>query len=118
MSRAAFLCAFLNEVRRGDADAFFSRYTKFQTINERESVLQDAKRERARFREGLPPETPEDPREVARLMMKERIAAGRPMEWNDVWIEHPEPTINEPHKAMSWLTARPSRDEDRKATCS
>ena len=65
MSGAAFLCAFLNEVRGCDADAFFVRYTKFQTINERESILQDAKRERARFREGLPPEIREDPREVA-----------------------------------------------------
>ena len=116
MSRAAFLCAFLDEVRRGDADAFFVRYTKFQTIDERESILQDAKRERERFREGLPPEIREDPREVARLMMKERIAAGQTYgKWNDIWIEHPEPTINEPHKAMSWLTARESLDEDRTA---
>ena len=52
------------------------------------------------------------------IWMVRASAAGRPMEWNDVWIEHPEPTINEPHKAMSWLTTRPSRDEDRKATCS
>ena len=49
-------------------------------------------------------------------MMKERIAAGQTYgKWNDVWIEHSEPTINEPHKAMTWLSARPSRDEDRKA---
>ena len=116
MSRAAFLCAFLDEVRRGDADAFFVRYTKFQTINERESIRQGAKRERERFREALPPEISENPREVARLMMKERIAAGQTYgKWNDVWIEHPEPTINEPRKAMSWLTARESLDEDRKA---
>ncbi len=77
MSRAAFLCAFLDEVRRGDADAFFVRYTKFQTIDERESILWEAKRERARFREALPPEIRDDRREVARLMMKERIAAGQ-----------------------------------------
>ena len=116
MSRAAFLCAFLDEVRRGDADAFFVRYTKFQTIDERESILRGAKRERERFREGLPPEIREDHREVARLMMKERIAAGQTYgKWNDIWIEHPEPTINEPHKAMAWLTARESVDEGRKA---
>ena len=116
MSRAAFLCAFLDEVRRGEADAFFVRYTKFQTIDERESILWEAKRERERFREGLPREVREDRWGVARLMMKERIAAGQTYgKWNDVWIEHPEPTMNEPHKAMAWLTARESIGDDRKA---
>ena len=51
---------------------------------------------------------------VARLMMKERIAAGQTYgKWDDVWIEHPEPTMNEPHKAMWWLTAKEWIDEDR-----
>ena len=116
MSRAAFLCAFADEVLRGDANAFFVRYTKFQTIDDRERILGEAKRERARFREGLPPEIREDRQAVARLMMKGRITAGQTYgKWNDVWIEHPEPTMNEPHKAMSWLTAKEWMDEDRKA---
>ena len=37
MSRAAFLCAYVEEVRQGVADAFFVRYTKFQTVDEREA---------------------------------------------------------------------------------
>ena len=116
MSRAGFLCAFVDEVRRGDAHAFYVRYTKFQTIDERESILWEAKRERARFRKGLPPEVRDNRQAVARLMMKDRIAAGQTYgQWDDVWIEHPEPTINEPHKAMSWLTAKEWIDEDRKA---
>ena len=116
MSRAAFLCAFVDEVQCGDADGFYVRYTKFQTIDERERILREARRERALFRKGLPREIRKDRKAVARLMMKERIAAGQTYgKWNDVWIEHPEPTINEPHKAMSWLTARESIDEDRKA---
>ena len=24
--------------------------------------------------------------------------------WNDEWFEHPNPTMNEPRKAMCWLT--------------
>ena len=49
-------------------------------------------------------------------MMKERIAGGQTYgKWDDVWIEHPEPIMNEPHKAMSWLTAKEWIDEDRKA---
>ena len=116
MSRAGFLCAFAEEVRRGDANGFYVRYTKFQTIDERERILHDANRRRKMFRAGLPIEIRKDKKAVARLMMKERIAAGQTYgKWNDVWIEHPLPTINEPHKAMSWLTAKESIDEDRKA---
>ena len=35
------------------------------------------------------------------VMTKSRIATGRKCGcWDDLWIEHPVPTINEPHKAM------------------
>ena len=70
---------------------------------------------RGRFRAELPPEIRKDRRAVARLMMKEWITAGQTYgKWKDEWIEHPEPTMNEPHKAMSWLTAKESIDEERK----
>ena len=116
MSRAAFLCAFVDEVRRGEADAFYVRYTKFQTIDEREEIVREARRARDEFRQSLPPEVRKDRREVSRLMMKERLAEGEAHgQWNDVWVEHPDPTMNEPHKAMSWLTAREPINEDRRA---
>ena len=35
--------------------------------------------------------------------------------WDDEWVEHPLPTLNEPHKAMAWLTADTAIAEDRKA---
>ena len=35
--------------------------------------------------------------------------------WNDEWVMHPLPTLNEPQKAMSWLTADPDLDENRRA---
>ena len=50
MSRATFLCAFADEVRRGAAHGFYVRYTKFQTIDEREHILAAAKRRRKAFR--------------------------------------------------------------------
>ena len=34
--------------------------------------------------------------------------------WDDRWVVHPFPTINEPHKAVSWLTALNSLDEEQK----
>ena len=52
-------------------------------------------------------------------MIKGRIRAGQSYgKWNDESILHPVPTMNEPNKAVSWLTARASLDEDRKPTCS
>ena len=46
--------------------------------------------------------------------MKARIAEAQSYgKWADGWVEHPTPTMNEPHKAVSWLTAKASIDEDR-----
>ena len=51
---------------------------------------------------------------MARRMMKARIAVKQPIgKWQDEWIEHPLPTMNEPHKAMAWLTAREDIEENR-----
>ena len=120
LTRAAFLCAFGDEVRRGGAHGFFVRYTKFQTIDERERIVRRVARERAVYRAQLPPGLQEDrkaaDRAAARLMMAERLAAGGEAQgkWDDLWIEHPLPTINEPHKAVCWMTPREDADEARK----
>ena len=118
LTRSAFLCAFGEEVRRGDAHGFFVRYTKFQTIDERKRILRQAGRKRAAYRRHLPREVQQNRREAdwaaARMMMAERLAAGGEVQgkWNDLWIEHPHPTINEPHKAVCWMTPREGIDED------
>ena len=120
MSRGAFMSAFADEVRNGDADAFFVRYTKFQTIDERREIVRRVARERAEWRGLLPPEVQADrnaaERAAARLMMAQRLqAAGLQCgKWNDVWIVHPHPALNEPDKAVCWVTPRPDVDEDRK----
>ena len=114
MARAAFLCAFVDEVKRGDAHAFFVRYTKFQTIDERREILAEAKAKRAEFRATLPPDVGKDRLAVARLLMKERLAEAQVYgKWSDAWVEHPVPAMNEPHKAVAWLTANTSVEEDR-----
>ena len=100
----------------GEAHAFFVRYTKFQTIDQRREILQEANAARGAFRATLPPRIQKDRQEVARRMMKARIAEGQSYgKWADEWVEHPTPTMNEPHKAVSWLTAKASIDEDRMA---
>ena len=116
MSRAGFICAFADEIARGDAHGFYVRYTKFQTVDERKRILREANRARAQYRATLPEDVQGDRAEVARRMMKDRIRAGQSYgKWNDEWIVHPVPTMNEPNKAVSWLTAKDSIDEDRKA---
>ena len=98
------------------SDAFVVHYTKYQTVDEREKILLEAKKERRRFRLTLPEDIRNDYKEVARRMMKERIEERQPIgKWQDEWIEHPLPTMNEPHKAMTWLTARDDIDDNRKA---
>ena len=114
-SRAAFLCAFADEVKRGDAHGFFVRYTKYQTIDERKNILRKAQKARPEFRNSLPAEMRRNSVEVIRHMMRARIEAAQSYgKWNDEWIVHPVPTINEPDKAVSWLTASESIDEERK----
>ena len=116
MGRAAFLSAFVDEVRRGDAHAFYVRATKHQTIDERREILGESRRAYEAFRSTLPPSVRKDGDEVARRPMKARIDMGQKHgKWDDEWVEHPLPTLNEPHKAMAWLTADTAIDEDRKA---
>ena len=115
MTRAAFLCAFIDEVKRGDADAFFVRYTKYQSVDERRSIMFATKKLLKAYKLALPEDFRGDEQEAARMMMRERIQEMRPLgKWQDEWIEHPLPTLNEPHKAMAWLTARKDIDENRK----
>ena len=116
MGRAAFLSAFAEEVKRGDAHLFFVNYTKYQTIDERERILKESKKARAAFRQTLPASVRKDAKEVNRRMMMARIEERQKHgKWDDEWVMHPLPTLNEPHKAMSWLTPDPDLDERRKA---
>ena len=116
MSRAAFLCAFGDEVKRGDAHGFYVRYTKYQTIDERRQIMEESRRRRAAFRKTLPEELQRDPEAVSRAMMQAQFAEGTKYgKWKDVWYEHPLPTMNEPNKGVSALTPLDGVLDDRKA---
>ena len=53
---------------------------------------------------------------MARRMMRASIEAAQSRgKWRDQWVDHPLPTMNEPRKAVCWLTARDSMGEGRKA---
>ena len=110
-SRAAFLCSFIEEIKERRAHAFYIKYDKNFTVDKRRSAVAKARAKRARERALLPPEERHD---VDLILMKRALAAaGQPYgQWDDRWFEHPHPSMNEPHKAMCWLTPDDSLDED------
>ena len=108
MSRGAFLSVFADEIKRGDAHAFFVNYTKWQTIDERERILADSKRKQEAFRATLPEAVREDAREVGRRMMKARIEERQKHgKSDDQWVVHPFPTLDEPHRFFFICGAHP-----------
>ena len=116
MSRAAFLCAFANEVKRGDAHLFYVRFTKYLTVDQRRRIMEKSKRARNAFALTLPASVRNNPAEVARQMMIEAFKQGHTHgKWSDEWIKHPLPTMNEPEKAVSWMTPDISLTDRQKA---
>ncbi len=116
MSRAAFLCAYEDEVKRGDAHGFFVRYTKYQTVDKRRLIMEESRRHRAAFRNALPEEVRRDPVTVSRAMMQAQFADGTVYgKWKDVWYNHPLPAMNEPNKAVCSLTPLEGVPDDHKA---
>ena len=110
MSRAAFLCSFIDEVKTGRAHGFYVKYDKYFTIDERRQIVRESRAHRAAERAALPKDLRD---QVDLILMKRRLSAGQPYgKWRDLWFEHPNPTMNEPHKAMCWLTPDARLDED------
>ena len=116
MSRAAFLCAFAEEIQRGEAHGFFVRYTKFQTVDERRRIMEESRWHRAAFQNTLPEAVRHDPQAVSRAMMQTQFDDGAVYgQWKDVWYTHPLPAMNEPHKAVCSLTPLDGLSNERKA---
>ena len=110
MSRAAFLCSFIKEIKDRRAHAFYVKYDKNFTVDERRSAVAKARARRGKVRSELPAYRRHD---VDLIMMKRSLTAGhRHGKWDDEWFEHPNPNMGEPHKAMSWITPDNALDED------
>ena len=115
-SRAAFLCAFVDEVKRGDAHLFYVRFAKFLTVDQRKRLLAASRRRRTAFAKTLPEAVRGNQKEVARRMMIEAFRHSHAHgQWGDEWVDHPLPTMNEPEKAVSWMTADKALDKRDKA---
>ena len=110
MTRAAFLCAFMDEVKEGRAHAFYVKYAKNCTIDERKAIMEQSKINRGGVSNDL---SSEEKWNLAREFMKRRLPRAEQFgKWQDMWVEHPFPTMNEPQKLMSWLTPDQNMDED------
>ena len=102
--RGAFLTAWCDEVKEGTAHGFYVRHQKYRTVMEREAAKKEAKVRLAAFRDTLPEE---QRREAALLLMMQNIEALTAYgKWQDRWFPHLLPTMNEPNKAVCWLTQR------------
>ena len=108
--RAAVLGAFAERVADRTADAFYVRINKDMTVDERKHAL---KVSRERFH-ALEKEHPELDRQALRLFaIKEALADMSVIgHWKDRWLTHPFPSMNEPEKAVCYLTDYDDYDED------
>ena len=102
--RGAFLSAWCDEVKQGTAHGFYVRHAKYRTVTEREAAKKEARMRLKAFQDTLPEE---QRREAALLMMMHNFEAATAYgKWQDRWFHHPVPTMNEPEKAVCWLTRR------------
>lgn len=110
MLRAGFMSAFEQEIRSGDAHAFYVRYSKFLTTPQKADLYEKAKQTLSDYRDNLPKDKQ---KQAALWLMNDHMkAAAHIGKWKDKWVTHPMPSMNEPDKAVCWLTERADQDYD------
>ncbi len=104
MLRAGFMSAFEQEIRSGDAHAFYVRYSKFLNTPKKVALYEKAIETLSEYQANLP----DDKKDQAALwLMNDHIkSAAHIGKWKDKWVTHPMPSMNEPDKAICWLTER------------
>ena len=102
--RGAFLSAWCDEVKQGTAHGFYVRHQKYRTVTERETAKKEARARLKAFQASLQEEHRHEA--ALQLMMHNIEAATAYGKWQDRWFNHPLPTMNEPEKAVCWLTQR------------
>ena len=95
----------------GSARAF---YAKYQTIDEAARFWRTASTNATRSGPAfLTVKNWTGTRSRSALMKARLEARTEHGKWDGEWVEHPCPTVNEPHKAMCWLTPDVTLDSDR-----
>ena len=75
MSRMGFLCSFINEIKERRAHAFYVKYNKNLTIDERRAAVAKSRAFRGKERAQLPDK--EDRKNIDLILMKRSLTAGR-----------------------------------------
>jgi len=110
MLRAGFMSAFEQEIRAGNAHAFYVRYSKYLTNAQKEDLYEKAKKDLSDYKEKLPKN---NRKKAALLLMNDHIKSSTNIgKWKDKWVTHPMPSMNEPDKAICWLTERNNQNYD------
>lgn len=100
--RAAFLSAFVDDVKAKRADAFYVRIAKELTVPRKRALVSKSKAAFNLARDSYPSLSEV---EVMRLLMMEEINTAQQFgKWQDRWAAHPLPDMSEPAKAMCYLT--------------
>ena len=85
-------------------------------MDQRRRILEASRRAQRAFARTLPESVRRSPLAVARRMMIAAMKDEHPVgKWSDKWIKHPLPTMNEPNKAVSWLTPEESLSDNERA---
>lgn len=105
--RAGMVSSFAEEIRQGRADGFFVQIDKTFGIDMRRQMIVERKEFYDRMREELGEPTWPD-RRVRLHMIRQQLEklGARRDGWRDRWIKDPEHTLNEPDKAVCWITDR------------
>lgn len=104
--RSACHVGFRERIRAGTADAFFVRIGKEMTIDDKKLAVAGVASRLARERQAHP--DVED-KALRRMIMEAALTRpSLPPRWQDRWVRHPFPTMNEPEKFLCFLTDRES----------
>lgn len=110
MLRAGFMSAFQQEIHEGKAHGFYVRYSKYLTTPKKEELYEKAKKILSDYRDHLPLVKR---KQAELLLMSDRIESAADIgKWKDKWVTHPIPSMNQPDKAVCWLTENSHQEYD------
>jgi transposase-like protein len=105
--RAGMVSAFAEEIREGRVDGFFVQIDKTYGIDTRRRMILEKKELYKKVREELGESGWPDRRVRLHMIRQQLEKLGiRKAGWRGRWIKDPEHTLNEPDKAVCWITDR------------
>lgn len=111
--RSASHVAFLDRIRAGTTETFFVRISKEMTVDEKRNAVAQVGSRLARAQRDHPGLT--DKQQRVAMMVAALNRNDIPARWQDRWVPHPFPSMNEPEKSLCHLTDRGELSPERRA---